>query len=359
MKNLFIVALLLTASSYGQVDASKKESAEKILAELVHTHKAVGAVAGVLEIDQFMWYSAQGHMDFKMKTKINTETLIRTASIAKSMTAVAVMQLYEKGDIELDKPVQHYIKEFPRNVKGDITIRQLLNHSSGIKGYASNNERENKKNFETLTAAMSVFVDRETIGIPGNEYNYTTYGYVVLGVLIERVTGMSFEAYIKEHIWHKAGMTHTGVEKHDESAQNKSKLFHKNKRDKIKKVKKPNDLSNRVPGGGFHTTVVDMLKFGEAVLNNTLVKPETLALMLENNGLRKEGNPYGFGWFLYGGKSGHADVYGHSGGQTGASTQLLIIPSRKTVIVVMSNTSGGWGEVIGTAAQLNDIFKSK
>ena len=85
MKNIVIVALLLTISSFGQVDASKAHKAEKILAELVQTHKAVGAVAGVLEIDQFMWSSAQGHMDFKMKTKINTETLIRTASIAKSM----------------------------------------------------------------------------------------------------------------------------------------------------------------------------------------------------------------------------------------------------------------------------------
>ncbi|MDB4292439.1 beta-lactamase family protein [Maribacter sp.] len=364
MKKLTLLATLISCVLIAQNNTNDtKTPAEKshdLLQELVVKHKAMGAVAGISQGDSILWQSASGHMDFRNAIKANTAMRIRIASIAKPMTAIAVMQLFENGLIDLDEPIQTYINEFPRLENKSITIRQLLDHSSGIKGYASVKEAETDKNYATLTEAMNVFKDRGISGQPGEAYQYTTYGYVVLGVVIERVSGLSFEAYMKKNIWKKTGMNATGVEQYGKPYENKTLLYSKQKNGKVKQVKKGNNLSNRIPGGGLYSTLDDMLTFGQAVLNNTLIKPETLKMMLQDNGLKKEGNPYGLGWFMYGAKPTPERVFGHSGGQTGASSQLLLLPAEKKVIVVLCNTSRVWNETIGTAVGiLNSHKKTK
>lgn len=360
MKKLTLLLSLITSVLLGQntkVDtkiATKKSNA--LLKELVVKHKAMGAVAGISKGDIVLWKSAYGYMDFKNSKKANLKMKTRIASIAKPMTAIAVMQLVEKGLIALDEPIQNYIHEYPSLEGKTITVRQLLNHSSGIKGYANTKEAESTKNFASLTEAMNVFKDRALSAEPGIEFTYTTYGYVVLGVLIERVSQQSFEEYMGKNIWKKAGMNSTGVEHYGTNYENKTAFHSKKKNGRVKHIKKGNNLSNRVPGGGFYSTLEDLLKFGQAVLKNTLIKEETLAMMLEDNGLRKKGNPYGLGWYLYGAKPSPETVIGHGGAQTGASTDLLIIPSQQKVIVVLANTSRV-SETIGTAVGIHNAFK--
>lgn len=361
MKNIIFLTYLISSFSCGQNTPNNpkivSENPNDLLKQLVVEHKAVGVVAGISEGDSILWKSAYGHMDLKNDKKANTKMRTRIASIAKPMTAIAVMQLYEKGLIKLDDPIQTYIKEFANLDTKGITIRQLLNHTSGIKAYATKKEAKTSKNYNTLTKAMNVFINRSLYNKPGKEYHYSTYNYVVLGVLTERVSGERFEDYMKKNIWEKAFMNHTGAEKYGEIYDNKTKLYTKNKKGKIKKVEKENNLSNRIPGGGFYSTIEDILKFGQAVLNNTLIKQETLKMMLQDNDLRKEGNPYGIGWFMYGGKPNPETVFGHSGGQTGASSQLLIIPEQEKVIVVLANTSNVWEKVIGTAVGILNYYK--
>lgn len=318
----------------------------------------MGAVAGISQGDSILWKSSNGYMDLKNHKKATLTMRTRIASISKPMTAIAVMQLFEKGLIQLNEPIQTYIKEFPSSSTNKITVRHLLNHTSGIKGYASAKEAETRKNYSTLTEAMNAFKDRDLHAEPGTEYNYTTYGYVILGVLIERVSGISFEAYMEKNIWEKAGMNSTGVEHYKQTYENKTQLYSKRRNGKVKHIKKGNNLSNRVPGGGFYSTLEDMLKFGQAVLNNTFIKPETLKMMLEDTGRKKEGNPYGLGWFMYGAAPTPEKVFGHGGAQTGASTDLFIIPSEQKVIVLLSNTSRV-GETTGTAVGILRAFKKK
>jgi CubicO group peptidase (beta-lactamase class C family) len=227
----------------------------------------------------------------------------------------------------------------------------LLNHSSGIKGYKSK-ESGTKKEYANLTEAMKVFMNRDIIGKHGIEENYTTYGYVVLGVLIERVSNQTYESYMEENIWNKIEMNNTGVEHFEVAYDNKSKLYHRNRRGKIKEAKKANNLSNRIPGGGFYSTVDDLLKFGQAVIDFALISKETTALMLEFQNTKYDGNPYAFGWHLYGRSTSRASVVGHGGEQTGVSAQLMVAPQRNMVIVVMSNTFGSYNEVRGTSIQL-------
>jgi len=332
------------------------DTADVLLQKLVSDEHVIGAAAGIMTDGEIAWQSAVGYANEKQDKAFTISTITRPASIAKSMTAIAVMQLYEQGKLELDTPIQTYLPSFPKKPAGDITVRQLLSHTSGIKNYKNTREVENKTHYPTLTAAVDVFKDRDLDFKPGESFSYASYNYVVLGLIIERVSGMTFENYMQKNIWAKAGMTNTSVEKLDENVPNKSLLYHKSKRGKIKPAK-PNDLSNRVPGGGFQTTLGDMLRFGNAVIEHQLIRAETLELMTQIHSLEKEGNPYGFGWFLYGPKPNENLVIGHSGEQTGAAAQLMVIPKNKTVIVVLANTSGSWREVIGLSVKLTQLFK--
>ena len=328
--------------------------ADALLVKAVQAGECIGIAAGFSIEGATKWQGGAGHKDLEHRLDFDTQTLTRIASITKPMTAIAIMQLYEQGKIELDKPIQEYLPDFPVKKEGAITIRHLLTHSSGIDDYKSDKEQENKKNYPTLADAVKVFKDRELIAEPGTAFHYSTYGYVVLGLLLEKVSGMRYEAYLKKNIWDKSGMSHTGIEYSDTSYSNKSLLYHRNSKGKIKEAD-PTNLSDRIPGGGVYSCVADMLQFGDAVLNYSLIKESTLKMMLENPDLKTQGNGYGFGWYLYGENPKYGNVFGHNGTQTGASTFLMLLPEQKTTIVVLSNTSGAMQAVSNITIQLFDV----
>lgn len=359
MRTTFILLVTLLGFVTISFSQTKDQDPSLLLEKFITDNVAVGAVAGCAVDGEIKWQSAVGYADKKKRTPFKVNTITRVASVVKLFTAVAVMQLVEQGLIDLNDPIQKYISDFPKSKFGTITVKQLLNHTSGIGGYKSAKEAETKKEYPSLTDAMNVFKNRKLLFKPGTQYSYSTYGYVVLGVLIERVSGVSYEDYMQKNILDKAGMKHTGIEKFGIHISNKSSLYHRNRKGKIKSAT-VNNLSNRIPGGGFYTTLEDILKFGDAVINNLLISEKTLTSMFENNGLKKGGNAHGIGWFMYAQKPNNSAVIGHSGEQSGCSAQLMIVPKSKTVVVVMANTSGSWKEAITLSAKLITISeKSK
>ncbi|MBR9844681.1 MAG: beta-lactamase family protein [Algicola sp.] len=358
MNKSVLTLISLTIFTLSLVAQTRTETSNTLFERLVNDGHVVGASAGYSVDGQTLWESAIGYADKSENQNFNLNTKVRTASIAKSMTAVAVMQLVEQGKIDLNIPIDTYISGFIQKGETKITTKHILSHTSGINAYKNSKEAENKINYATLKDAYSVFKDRKLRFEPGTAYFYTSYGYVVLGLLIEHVSGMSYETYMQTHIWDKAGMTNTGVEKFNEQGEQTSELYHKQKKNKLIEAT-PNNLSNRIPGGGLFSTTTDLLNFGNALLNHTLIREETLELMIQHHSLEKENNGYGFGFYLYGKQPNEGTIFGHGGAQTGSSTQLFIIPSLKTVVVVMSNTSGAGGEVSSVAGQLIDISQQK
>ncbi len=343
---LWLAVVLLTSKGYCQ-----NEQPGELLKQLVLENKVVGAAAGYTVNGKTFWQGAKGFANKATKQPFEEATKVRMASIAKSMTALAVMQLVEQNRIALDAPIQTYLPDYPKQRTTQITTRQLLSHTSGIAGYKNTKEAETKINYPRLSDAIALFKNRPLLFEPGTQYSYTTYGYTLLGAIIESVSGLTFEAYMQKHIWDIAGMTNTGVDKYGIQKDNSSNLYSRNKKGKIKDGEE-NNLSNRIPGGGFYTTVGDMLKFGNAVIDNTFVQPETLSLMRQHHSLEKERNAYGFGWYLYNPKPNEGAIIGHSGGQTGCSSQLFIIPEKGIVAIVLANTSGAGKEATILASEL-------
>ena len=353
MKLLPILAILFLfyTNSFAQPSANADfAKANELLEQTVKNKDFVGVVAGFSVDGKSVWKAPAGLSNLQTKKAMETKTIMRIASIAKPMTAIAIMQLYEQGKIDLDKPIQTYLPDFPKKNEGEITVRNLLNHTSGIGGY-KNKESGNKIHYENLTDAATVFQDRKLEQTPGTTFSYTTYGYVVLGLIIEKVSGETYETYMSENVWEKAKMVNTGVEDIRQTMPNKTEFYHKKSKKKIKKGKL-NDLSNRVPGGGLYSTLEDLLRFGRAVINHDLVKESTLKMMLEKPDVQNDGNPYGLGWTLYGNNSKYGNVFGHAGEQTGAAAQLMILPDVNTVVVVIGNTSGSWKSAVNLSIQL-------
>jgi CubicO group peptidase (beta-lactamase class C family) len=298
----------------------------------------LGVSAGFLK-EGCGWFSASaGYSSKRGLTEFEPDTITRIASITKPMTAIAIMQLFEKGKIDLDAPIQIYLPEFPDTAK-PVTIRHLLNHTSGIPHYKSKLDAISFTHYPSLKLAADAVYERGFFSPPGETYEYSSFGYTVLGSVIENVTGIRFEEYLKKNIWDKAGMQHTSLEK-SHRQKNKSRLYVKVGGTFIRSPY--SDLSLIYPAGGVQSTAIDLLKFGEAVISNKLISRTTLEMMIDvSDSLAplSGDDPYGLGWTVYE-DAELGRIISHGGAQPGASAQFLILLDKGAVSTVLSNAFG-------------------
>jgi CubicO group peptidase (beta-lactamase class C family) len=350
-----IIALFFLFVSAQFLAAQVNLVADSILTKSVTSKQFAGISAAVMQNGTVLWEGGAGYSNINEQTLFNPTTKTRIASLIKPMTAIAIMQLYEKGRLELDVPIQAYLPSYPQNQKAKITIRQLLNHTSGTPSYKGMKEINNKVQYDSIAEVVRLFENRDLLSVPGKEYHYTSYGYVLLGYIIEQVSGMSYGDYMRKFIWDRAGMSNTGIEEYSSDYQNKSLLYRKNDKGKFYEEEKTN-LSDRIPGGGVYSTTEDLMKFSKAVVENKLISESTLEMMLIPLKEMNESNNYGLGWSIYGEKQGFYYAFGHSGSQRGSSAQMIFIPNRNACIVVVSNTNDASIAVKRVCLKLNEIF---
>lgn len=344
MKNMGIGLVFVLGCFF--LNAQDETIAQKItnnIRQSVQSEKVIGISAGVIVNDSIVWTFSDGYSDAAEKKGFADNTVSRIASITKPMTAICIFQLIEQGKLQLDDKVSQYIAKFNAPRLRNITVRQVLQHSSGISQYKNNKEANNQKEYTNLEEALAIFIDRDLLFEPGTDFFYTSFGYVVLGLIIENVSGMAYEDYLEKHIFEVAGMKDTSIERVGRVHENKAKIYHQSKPGKIREVTNHN-ISDRLPGGGVQSTVVDLLKFAKAVLNHEFVSPESFELMITSSGLKKEGNAYGMGWYLYGDNPDFGNIVGHNGAQLGCSSFLFLFPDYDAATIALSNTSG-FGEI--------------
>ena len=339
MYRFMLLGLVLIIHFTCPSQTSNKEKVHQLLATAVENKEVVGISAGIINAEGSTWFSNAGLADREGFVAFDEFTVSRLASISKTFTAVAVMQLIEEGKLSLETPVGTLLPEFNTGNRAKITVKDLLQHSSGIPHYRNKKEINNTKEYAKLHDVLKVFIDRELLFEPGTAFEYSVYGYVTLGLLIEKASGMSYEAYLAEKIFAKAGMKHSSVEKFGETYVNKAKRYHKHTKRKTVEITDQN-LSNRTPAGGIQTSLSDLLLFGKALINNTLITQESLELMMTSSGLvEKPNNPYGLGLRIYGKDEVRGRIVGHNGQQLGSSTFLFLFPDKGIATAVVSNTS--------------------
>ncbi|MBP7779042.1 MAG: beta-lactamase family protein [Acidobacteria bacterium] len=294
-----------------------------------------GLSAAVVQGDQIVWAEGFGAADVEQAAPARPESVFRLASISKPITAVAVMQLVERGLVSLDDPIQKYVPSFPRKIQGEVRIHHLLAHTSGIRHYRGN-EFGLAAPFPTLESALGVFRNDPLEFAPGERYLYSTFGYSLLQGVVENVSGRSFEEYLRSAIFGPAGMTSTWLEHPQEIVRFRARQY-VHGATPLSWLNAPYvDLSVKWAGGGLIATASDIARFDIALNYGKLLRPETLERMYTagrlNNGARMG---YGLGWMLS--QQGSRQLVAHSGGAMGGTTYVLREPRARTASVVFVN----------------------
>ncbi|MBZ4421337.1 serine hydrolase [Myxococcus sp. RHST-1-4] len=289
---------------------------------------------GVTRGDQ-RWVCAYGQRDLARRLPATPRTTYRMASITKSFTAVAVLQLAEQGKLDLDADISTLVPGYPRK-QWPVTVRDLLGHLSGVPTYDGPSSAHNVKPMSTAEA-IAVFAEKPLAFEPRTRYLYTTWGFNLLGAAVEAASGQSYRDYLREHVFKPAGMESADLDilaTRDEHQAAGYRVA-----DGALKPSRFLDVTSRFGGGGTRATVGDMLAFGRAVLQHTLVSRETMgrmqASMATSDGRLTD---YGMGFATYP-LRGHYLV-AHAGGQPETTTLLVMFPAEDTVIALATNVEG-------------------
>ncbi|WP_411895110.1 serine hydrolase domain-containing protein [Winogradskyella sp. A2] len=330
----FYLALLIAIGSNCHAQKSN-DSINAYLDSVVLRDNIPGISAGILVDGELYWTGASGYADVENKIEAKPETLFRIGSINKVLTATAILKLSENGSIDLQAPIQTYLPDYPISKKGEIKTIHLLNHTSGIAHYKGKENRSFVK-YDNLRDACRIFESRTLKFKPGTRYMYTSYGYTVLGAIMESVTKKSYYDAMKELIFDPAEMTSTFLDNRTKSNTDLAKLYTK-KGDQIKPDVN-NDLSNIYPAGGLVSTTTDLLKFVDAWKKNILLSEESNKMMLETplyNGKVLDENA-GIGWNIWQ-HNKYGLVYHRIGGQSGTSALLLSYSETGVTVILLSN----------------------
>jgi CubicO group peptidase (beta-lactamase class C family) len=332
---LFVLFIFSSVILAQRIDADLYKKYSDYLEKYYQNKRIPSISAGVLKDGIIQWLDAKGQIDLETFTPAKPSSLYRIASITKTITAVAVMQLYEKGLVDLDADIRTYVPYFPEK-KWKITVRNLLNHTSGIRTYKNEDEFNSKMFYSSLKDAIMTFANDNLLFEPGTNYNYSSLGYSLLAALIENVTKMSFEAYLKKEIFQVAKMKSTRVDRQRDIIFERVKGYEKSPNRQF--INSPlADLSIKVAGGGLISTSEEILLFAKELLEEKLISKSTLEMMTKPV-ILKNGKRYNYGYgFSISDPSDSLKYFGHDGRGTGFTTGLIIDQSSSTATVFFIN----------------------
>jgi CubicO group peptidase (beta-lactamase class C family) len=310
---------------------------ERVVQQAMKAHGAPGASIAVGLGGKVVWAQGFGFADLESRTPAGAQTAYRSASIGKSMTATAAFMLKEAGKLDLDVPVQSYCPRFP--VKAwPVTSRHLLSHTSGVRHYEGPHieaELFNQIPFTHYSDAVSIFAGDPLKHEPGTEFTYSTWGYVLLGCVLEGASGTDFATLMRTSIFEPAGMTSTRPDDPRAIVPNRARgyIFEEGQL----RVSRWVDMSSKMAAGGWLTTAPDLVRFANAWMAGAYVNADNQRVMLSpfrlNNGDTID--QYGMGFFV-------DDYHGlraalHGGGTPGVTAILFFVPERGMSVACFFN----------------------
>lgn len=296
-----LLLFLLPSFAFSQkVDFVKLDS---LITRVDRFDKMMGALT-ISKNGKIIYSKAWGYRAFseQERLKSNTDTRYRIGSITKMFTAVMILQLVEEGKIQLSDKLAKYYPEIPNAEK--ISIAQMLNHHSGLYNFTDTSYLRYHTQAKSQKELLSLFASQTPVFAPGERAEYSNTNFVLLGYIVEQVTGDSYAANLKKRITGKTGLKNTRPGGKINPANNEASSF--GYYDKTWLTEPETDMS--IPGGAgcITSTTSDLVKFIEALFRNKLLKPATLAKMLTLT------DGYGYGIFQF--PFDEKTAYGHTGG---------------------------------------------
>ena len=341
------------AAAASTFSAEKRAKIESAAQRFISSTSTPGVSVSVVLDGKTVWAEGFGKADLENSVPVSPETLFRLASVSKTMTATAILQLVERGKLALDAEVQTYCPAFPKK-EWPITTRQLLGHLGGIRHYRPDGKGDvpgdSARHFASMEESLTLFASDPLVAQPGTKFNYSTYGYTLLGCVLEGAGHQKYIDYMRANIFDPADMRVTQVDDNFAIIPHRTRWYHQEQSGPVKNAGVL-DSSYKIPGGGFISSAEDMARYEEAILADKLVKRSTRDLMW-TSGKTADGKEtgYGLGWALSS-KFGLL-LISHSGGQQGTSTNILLAPDRHAAIVVLANMDN-----VDTGALSTEILK--
>ncbi len=363
-----VAALCLGAAVASAQAASRRMSDAQIvqdlrahLDELAAQDRFSGTVL-LAKNGQLLFQHAYGFADHAFDARNTVETKFNLASMGKIFTAVAIMQLEQEGKLSVDDRLLKLVPDYPnKEVAAKITIGELLTHTSGLGDFFGPAfQNSNQAQYQTIESYLPLFASQPLLFEPGSRYSYSNAGYIVLGLVIERVSGESYNDYVREHIFAPAGMNNTGFWSAQDDVPNLALSYtsmfggfrqgpagaHRERSVNV-------SVARGASAGGAYSTVGDLLRFAQALAAHKLLDAAHTDELMTGKVLQvanpnaqgaaarqpDNGSKYGYG--MHEEFINRARIVGHSGGAPGISTDLAIYPAEGYVSIELSNYDGG------------------
>jgi CubicO group peptidase (beta-lactamase class C family) len=309
-------------------------SLRKRVDDLVAADLFAGAVL-VAKDGKTVFAQAYGLADREQKTPNALKTRFRLGSMNKMFTAVATLQLVQNGKLDLKAPFGTYLTDYPnKDVASKVTIEQLLSHTGGTGDIFGPEFDTHRLELKTLQDYVKLYGNRGPEFEPGSRWQYSNYGFLLLGVIVEKVSGQNYYDYVRDHIFTPAGMTATASEPEDQVVADRSVGYMRP--DGAAWQRNTDTLPYRgTSAGGGYSTVEDLLKFAMALQTNKLLKPQYTEMLTTGKVETPNGGKYAYG-FQEATVNG-TRCFGHGGGAPGMNGELKICPGPGYVVAVLAN----------------------
>lgn len=318
---------------------------DQAFTELLERHRFNGTVL-VARRGMIIYQNAFGYADYRSRTAATTDTPFQLASISKTFTATAVLMLHEEGRIHIDDPIDKHIPEFPYP---DMTVRQMLNHTSGIQNYMWLVERYwNQPQLPDNEDVLQLFLryKRPVNFAAGTRFEYANTGYAFLALLVERVSGMGFAEFLKEHIFDPLNMQNAfayNPNKQSSMPDHRAHGFRPGRRSFIHNTDMPHDAV--LGDKGLYASVTDLYKWDQAIYRHALLSTDTWDQAFEPAMLRNQRTvDYGQGWRLQTFLDGR--IVHHPGRWNGFRTSFKRFIDNRATLILLSNNGRTIGPLV-------------
>lgn len=331
-----IVACPVTAADRCKAETNPAAAtAQAFLDALRETNQVPGMGAAVWHDGKVVWTGCSGWRDLAAKLPVESDTVFRLASVSKVITATAIAKLVEQGKLNLDDPVQHMLP-WLKNDWPEMSVRQLAAHASGLPHYRLGDQNVGLKHYADGRAAVGIFSDRSLLAAPGQNYFYSSWGYTLIGAVIEAQSGQHVLDFVRQQISAGLDIDGDGLA----SPERRSRLYEL--RNNQAHAIKARDFSYTWTGGGFAATPEALVRFAARLMQGDIVSTQSWKMMRQafvlHSGAYAGERDYqvGLGWRI-GQDQGGAPIVHHSGVTDGARSSLVLWPEEHTAASVLSN----------------------
>ncbi|MBK7981098.1 MAG: beta-lactamase family protein [Ignavibacteriae bacterium] len=326
---IFLFFVRLNTLTYSQTLNSKIDS----LLEEKYKPNDPGAVFLISKKGKIIYQKAFGLADIEINSSMKVESVFEIGSITKQFTAMAILMLYEQGKLKLDDEITKFIPDYPTN-GNKITIHHLLTHTSGICSFTDMKSiNEISKKDLTPVELIDFFKNEPMDFKPGEQFKYNNSGYVILGYIIELLTGKSYGDYIEQNIFQKIGMESSICASHKKIIKNRASGY----QDKNGYIN-CTYISFTIPysSGSLMSNAEDMFKWQQAIRNNLLISKQTTEKIFKNYNLNNvEKINYGYAWHIK--EINGVPTNEHGGSIFGFKSMSVYIPSEDIYVIGLTN----------------------